>query len=132
MRETTISSERRQAIRRWGVAIDDSSSEIAPTITESAGSITNGGSLKYGSRASYTTTLHRHLSRLASYSLVLSVLPRGHLFDICCGVDHQADCSYELGFIPMDLLSASYLRQIRQSHCFPLLVIPINLSRHTF
>jgi hypothetical protein len=89
MQETTISSERRQAIRRRGVAIDDSSSEIASTIPDSAGSITSGGSLKYGSRASSTTSLHRHLSRPASPS----VFPRGHLVDISCGVEHQADCS---------------------------------------
>ena len=57
MRETTISSERRQAIRRWGVVIDDSSSEIASTIADSAGSFMSGRSAMYGSRASSTTTL---------------------------------------------------------------------------
>lgn len=57
MRETTIApSERRQGNRLWGIASDDSSSEIA-SITDWAGSITSGGSSKLGSKASTTTTL---------------------------------------------------------------------------
>ena len=61
MRKTTISSERRQAIRRWGVAIDDSSSEVGSIITDSAGSIMSGRSAMYASRASSATTLASYL-----------------------------------------------------------------------
>lgn len=61
MRKTTISSERRQAIRRWGVAIDDSSSEVGSMITDSAGSIMSGRSAMYGSETSSTTTLTSYL-----------------------------------------------------------------------